>query len=881
MGVFHAILDPVGALIGSVLGSTAEFIHKLLTPLEQITIGLQAKYILEPIMHFLGFEDEDIYKVSVKAVPIFDDDLYTRVQLKQITEYMKKESKDALKYSLGFAETGDTQFNKYYRYGKWYFRDYLPSVQISSTTVKVGEVKEILKNIIGTDVFIEDIGVYVPYDDDWCKWILQEDYDYHVGEDYLILDDKYYGFGGAVYNDSTGKYDVTLAAMTATKTRIIEIVDASVPNTTSIDINLYTVTEYKRVSKTQVEVTSYTRTEYVWNNEVIQTEETTPLVTYLEDSTIEDKTEEELQSSSQSIVDIQKIVVTHRTIVSSVDTAIIISESTSTISDTETVVINGSGVTYKTETMISNVDTPTGWSDLTITIDYHSNIRRYVVKYSSTETGRKYLFIYNTADGTYPVLSNPVSQLYNLECYPIALLRNGFNDISGHSNNGQHGHAKPSYITKTRYEDTKELLGKVGMDIDELIKGYSGNPDIEHIQNVFFLYGVSPSDSHWAVSRALYEMFDYIYDKMPYTGSASGMSAAFREDPYNAAIMWASNPVVYKAENIGRLGTCTHSASEDTIVIKKQVTPTVTKTITLTGCSAFSIIRESLDFDDGGDSLKMNSSDLVIPLPVEVVNRLTLMEKTALLGRSAYLILYAYQHQHLDWYETEAFGNFMQIVSIGVSIAVAVVVTVITWNPGAGTAAGSAMMMNILGSLLRTALIAGALQLALYVINELVEDTNLKIALTIAAMAAAIALGAGLGSGFNLGTIIQLVELPVKAAEMYMNENTLKAANKLSEDVESFQSKYEDITKQYNETIEGFNAGLSTEATVGLAVDATEDYNTSSDRGFMFSPSQFYDMATTACYNYDALYTGYYDACIHRFVRDKKMLGIFNNEGDE
>ena len=90
-----------------------------------------------------------------------------------------------------------------------------------------------------------------PFDDDWCKWRLQEVYDYNVGEDYLILDNKYYYYGSCTYNSNNNNtFTVTLKAMTNIKERVEEIVDSTLESVT-VDINTYDVMKYSTVVATK------------------------------------------------------------------------------------------------------------------------------------------------------------------------------------------------------------------------------------------------------------------------------------------------------------------------------------------------------------------------------------------------------------------------------------------------------------------------------------------------------------------------------------------------------------------------------------------------------------------------------------------------------
>jgi len=78
MGVLYGILDPVGKFFGSVLGTAWDVISGF----SSVIGGFVTKYIIEPIMNFLGFTDENIYMTDVKAVKVFQgEDLLKKVQL--------------------------------------------------------------------------------------------------------------------------------------------------------------------------------------------------------------------------------------------------------------------------------------------------------------------------------------------------------------------------------------------------------------------------------------------------------------------------------------------------------------------------------------------------------------------------------------------------------------------------------------------------------------------------------------------------------------------------------------------------------------------------------------------------------------------------------
>ena len=160
------VLDWVGELIGGVIGLPFVWLDSLFGT--NIFTG-----IIESIMNFLGFEDEDIYSTSVIAVRVFDEDLYNKVQQDLHLEYMSK-GYGSIDYANNFAKSGDNQFGRYYRTGKWDYMDYLPTGQINAVTLDRNGIEATLESLEGTDVFIVDIGNRTPPDDVWARYQLQE-----------------------------------------------------------------------------------------------------------------------------------------------------------------------------------------------------------------------------------------------------------------------------------------------------------------------------------------------------------------------------------------------------------------------------------------------------------------------------------------------------------------------------------------------------------------------------------------------------------------------------------------------------------------------------------------------------------------------------------
>ena len=149
-----ALFEWIGDFIGGVIGLPFVWLDSVFGT--NIFTG-----IIEPVMNFFGFEDEEIYSTSVIAVRVFDEDLYNKVQQDLHLEYMSK-GYGSIDYANNFAKSGDNQFGRYYRTGKWDYLDYLPTGQINAVTLDRNGIEATLESLEGTDIFIVNIGNRTP-----------------------------------------------------------------------------------------------------------------------------------------------------------------------------------------------------------------------------------------------------------------------------------------------------------------------------------------------------------------------------------------------------------------------------------------------------------------------------------------------------------------------------------------------------------------------------------------------------------------------------------------------------------------------------------------------------------------------------------------------
>lgn len=859
--LWAAVTDFMGAALGF---SFIDSIEKLMDDVWQFF----SHEILEPIANFLGFEDEIVYLTDVVAVKVFEESILPETTV-QAALRMQANSLGAVDFLGEFETRGNAQFNKYFRRGKYSYTDHLPECQITTITVPAQEVETVLENAVGTSVVIQDILVNVPSDSYWCKYQLQNQYDYNLSTDSVFINDVYYVYGKHYYNENTDKFEVTLNNITSVQQKTYETRSIFVAGTVDVEETDASTGVVQIVTKEIKRTLVYQRFVYNRND--------TGMFLY--------ETEDTLVSSTDEIVDLGTTVST---------------KHFNLVSDTV--------VTYPSNPLV-------------VYIDDHNNTRQYIVKYRINDS-RSYLWMYDPSTNEYPQLAAPVNAIAKLEVYPIVMLRNAFFDVSEYNIETKtidgETVSRPSTITKERYDDTLEMIGALNIQLSDLVDAYSENPDVDKMQDVFFGLSVSPSNTAEIVSKVLFELFDFIYDKLPPVADSNSYAATFKEEPFNASITWIPVGVEIYDGKVGDLGFCKHTIFdrtykakkvqttvydylgnskwgitttitneiyheselvstnvEDTtykedldydgiytpgivttvkkevteigkdLVIERQLTTDTVKRISLRKLDGFHIVRRGVS--DGGVTLEIDNKNFIIPLPVDVVDRLSIMEKTALLSEAVYMLFYAYDEQHLRWYETE---KFMTLIKVFV-IIIMIVITILSFGTATPfTTTGTAALFAILEAVFYMLLVAVVVHVTLKFIAKYVDNPALKAALSAAVMVVAMWAGGGF-EAFDMLTAVQLVAISAEAVSIYVGDIQLD----LQEEINSVNSLYKSRMETLEEASKALDTGIGTEFVTGLVTDLglSGGYRKASQYR-VYTPDQFKYMSLEAFRDHNALH---------------------------
>ena len=232
------------------------------------------------------------------------------------------------------------------------------------------------------------------------------------------------------------------------------------------------------------------------------------------------------------------------------------------------------------------------------------------------------------------------------------------------------------------------------------------------------------------------------------------------------------------------------------------------KRLVLNRLEGFHIVRRGVE--NGGVTLPVDNKNFVIPLPVPVVERLSIIEKTALISEAVYMIFYAYDEQHLRWYETERFGKFLQIIMI----VIVIIIIIASWGTLTGPAmSGYAAAQAVLMAIGKMLLIAVICHVAL----KFIASTNWNPALKAALSAAVMIAGAAFGGGFSVDlvmTALTLTAITAEAVNIFIGEQV----KDLQDEMNSVYSKFDERKSQLDEIQQSLDTGIDTEFVTELSL---------------------------------------------------------------
>ena len=298
------------------------------------------------------------------------------------------------------------------------------------------------------------------------------------------------------------------------------------------------------------------------------------------------------------------------------------------------------------------------------------------------------------------------------------------------------------------------------------------------------------------------------------------------------------------------------------LVLKKQIDATHVKVHRIWRArNNYTVDSDEDDWGDGKADHFLQEKEFLVHIPLDIINRMSIIDKTKLMGFCMQMTFFAYKKTHLEWYETSSFAATFR----GLTFGIAAVVTFASFGTAGPAAFGSwSAAATTIGKGL---LIAGATYAALKLISVAVGDVTLKMVLS-AAVTIVAAYAGGAFDEFNGMTIASLLEVPATALDVYAKDIQQKTQNLQKQSAE-YNELYEERMEEFKELSKSLISDLTTESTVELATESNgmEQFT---GEAYCLSPSMFYALGTNAYLNTDLVLDGTFDV-VEKFVNNKQF----------
>ena len=467
-----------------------------------------------------------------------------------------------------------------------------------------------------------------------------------------------------------------------------------------------------------------------------------------------------------------------------------------------------------------------------ITKASYTPVDSLIVSYSddSEPAGQFWYWHYDHADLTYDLL--PTTQtLSDLEMLPLAILRKNKTNIDISP-----GKTDPQYLT------TRQLMLRVGFNIDEFLDNLAQNPDIADVDDAYINYSLSPNDTNEIVSKMLWLQWYQIVVTSGLSSNNGEYTATITEGDINNAIVWTGH--TYTQSNVGVVtttGAYIHTAVGTTLTLQYQRTDSVYDQIVMTNMNGMTAINYQTYHEVA--LCVLTDDEFTIPISWDIFRQVTPQEQMEVYQYICRMDFNAINITHIAWYETSAFLDLFEFALI----VIAVVLTVFSFGADGGSfLTGAAAVIESL--------------VVNYAIGELIifiaDATGNEVLAAVAGVVAAIYIGnPELLSTESLMQADVLIDLTTEFANnlaLLEGVKTQELASDLAETAEEAKRKVEEE-----------KANRPDIAAVG--VDAT----------FLASLQQLDTTSFPAIqgqYEYDQVFS--YDSLVSNFHENRLQLGV-------
>lgn len=458
------------------------------------------------------------------------------------------------------------------------------------------------------------------------------------------------------------------------------------------------------------------------------------------------------------------IVVTEETVHSIEGTSY---EVVSDTSVNEVIPIDSEVDSYSIDTVYGSTNN-IEYDPITISVDAYNLVHHFIIKFYNTNSGEFLYWLYEIGSGN-TTLDNSEQFLSYTELLPIVTLRSNTANITGEE-----------------YNDAKEILDSIGVNIDDIMEGIDSNPEIESIRSAFIYFGIDMCESNPIIAKILYLMFDELYYQASLS-SAKGYAATFTEGVFNASLGWRSQARNVINGSIGVIDTYTNHVVGDNIVIRKQETETEYIEYIIEYVSVTNMISAGSMWDVNIRA-PSTTGNCVIPIAKELVYELSPLEQIELFGLSLRLAVFSATVTHLEFYETEEFGTFLKVVAVIVTI----VITVLSVGTASGWSwAGFTTLIEsitVAGALSSIA-VGMAITMAFSKLIDMTDNPYLKALFAAVVVVAAFYFG---NYDYGMKSISMVADELVNQVTNYVEELMIA----LGESVQLFETKLDDRMKE-------------------------------------------------------------------------------------
>lgn len=786
------------SIIGGTLGIVGAVILATLSDdFEKFMSGL-----FEDVLYVFGIRDEDIVNVNVHDSLLFSqDDNDVSNMLTQLAIRHAKTDTGIITLLMESSNNIRGSYRNYYGKAESEYSPGLPTTNLRGLAVPITALKTVISNQVGEAITIIKAESKVPTKEEYVYSYLIKEYGYDMNTNTFTYSGFRYKVVSIEYNYTTDNYDIKIerpakrkTTITSTISQLIETTSTTVTTTTTITVTNKNVTTDNINTKVTKQTKTVGEISGTLSDVIVETSNSNseaPIGTVVNSTT----SSNEVTSGSNYYAD-NKATLTKVELVLHESTII---ESNITIN---TEIPKGSEVnsTEVTEAIVNN------YGLITLTVESHTPSKHYVVYYTTvSKPNNPSYWTYAIGSGLYESLDTATSYITNLEMLPIVSIRHNKESITSNK-------------ASNPYKETKEILATVGIDVDTLVEGIEANENISDVESAHIHFGLDPRIIDKDIAKALYMLFDYIYeDSGLRTVNSDSYLVTMTEGSYNASLMWKQFIKTVKTGSIGKIGECTNQVSTltietspgksevvDVLLLKKQINNTTYIEYAIGYLTSTTFIKSGGFANTCTGTLKEGS--LIIPLSRFFIEQLTPIEQMSLFKKSLRLSIYSINVQHLRYYQTEAFGNFIKIVMY----IIAIVIFVFTWWTGGATSAAFLAAVKAL-------LVSFAVGYAFKLLLSAVDSPALKMVLAALYIVAMAYFGGAFDSNASGLLIADTVLNAVTTFADTFNTIITDKMESLSNDWSSMLDTAALMNKELDDAISTEISYLTTEDVIGLA----------------------------------------------------------------